>query len=87
MNKELLFDSFSQLDENLLARSESAKTHIPWHRWAGIAACFVLAAALAVPTITGHLPRAEQAAPPFPDQSKPTTVITRPEWVLVEGWV
>ena len=70
MNKELLFDSFSQLDENLLARSESAKTHIPWHRWAALAACFVLVAALAVPAITGHLPRAEQAAPPFPDAAE-----------------
>ena len=70
MNKELLFDSFSDLDENLLARSETAKTHIPWHRWAALAACFVLVAALAVPAITGHLPRAEQAAPPFPDAAE-----------------
>ncbi|MBQ5535904.1 MAG: hypothetical protein IIU01_04045 [Oscillospiraceae bacterium] len=68
MNKELLFDSFSDLDENLLARSETAKTHIPWHRWAALAACFVLVAALAVPAITGHLPRAEQA-----EQLKPET--------------
>ncbi len=70
MNKELLFDSFSDLDESLIARSETAKTHIPWHRWTGIAACFVLVAALAVPAITGHLPRAEQTAQPSPDAAE-----------------
>lgn len=61
MNKELLFDSFSQLDENLISRSEAAKARPAWRKWAGIAACFVLVAALAVPAITGHLPRAERA--------------------------
>ncbi len=70
MNKELLFDSFSQLDEGLIVRSETTAKHTARYRWAGIAACLVLAAALAVPAITGRLPRAEQAAPPFPDAAE-----------------
>lgn len=68
MNAQLLFDSFSQLDEGLIVRSETTAKHTARYRWAGIAACLVLAAALAVPAITGRLPRAEQA-----EQLKPET--------------
>ena len=49
MKKELLLDSFSYLDENLLERSESAEKRVAWQRWAGIAACVALIAALVIP--------------------------------------
>lgn len=78
MNKELLFDSFSYLDENLIARSEAAKARISWHRWAGIAACLALVAMLAVPAIRSQLPRAGQAAQPDPDAAECNDPITIP---------
>lgn len=52
MSKELLFDSFSCLDENLLERSETKQPRVPWNNWLKIAACFaVLIGALAVPFV------------------------------------
>lgn len=52
MNKELLFDSFSHLDESLLERSEAAKRYVPWRDILTTAACFaVLIGALAVPFV------------------------------------
>ena len=52
MNKELLFDSFSHLDESLLERSEAAKRYVPWRDILKTAACFaVLIGALAVPFV------------------------------------
>lgn len=49
MNKQLLFDSFSHLDESLLERSEAPKQRVAWQKWAGIAACVALIAALVIP--------------------------------------
>lgn len=52
MNKELLFDSFSHLDESLLERSESVQPRVAWRRWAGVAACAaLLIGALALPFV------------------------------------
>lgn len=51
MNRMLLLDSFSHLDENLLERSETAASRTVWKTWAGLAACLALIAALTVPPL------------------------------------
>ena len=64
MNKELLFDSFSYLDEELLARSEETRGARPRKKYAALAACFalILAGVFAAP----HILRADTPAPPAP---------------------
>lgn len=51
MNRMLLLDSFSHLDETLLERSETAKPRAAWKTWTGLAACLALIAALTVPPL------------------------------------
>lgn len=46
MNRKDLFNSFNEIDESLLERSETArKNKIPiWHKWGVLASCFCLTA-------------------------------------------
>lgn len=48
MNRKDLFNSFNEIDESLLERSETArKNKIPiWHKWGVLASCFFLAVIL-----------------------------------------
>lgn len=48
MNRKDLFNSFNEIDESLLERSETArKNKIPiWHKWGAFASCFFLAVIL-----------------------------------------
>ena len=70
MNRELLWESFSHLDENLIERSETAPPSAA-RRWLAAAACFVLlAAAVAAaphlvrrPDLRGEGPAPAAAAP------------------------
>ena len=68
MNKELLFDSFSHLDESLLERSEATKPCIVWRKWAGAAACLALAAVLGLAVVRAN-PRGSQVRPLRPGET------------------
>ena len=93
MNRKDLYNSFNEVDDDILKRSESTakrKKQPVWLKWGATAACLCLVVGLVIPMLNNgtsephqeELPPAAKELPPVIDKG-PTGMDT-PEVVMIE---